>query len=137
MLTRWLPMAILPLLVLMSVGVVRRFADYGITPPRLYLLTLLLWFYAVCIVMLVVPRKRFRWIALSFVALLILSSGHPLNYYRLCRPVLTAKIDKMIAEHDEELEAELRYMRDCYGKEYTSRWVEQYEPVTSSLGGHF
>ncbi len=130
-LTRWLPMAILPLLVLMSVGVVRRFADYGITPPRLYLLTLLLWFYAVCIVMLVVPRKRFRWIALSFVALLILSSGHPLNYYRLCRPVLTAKIDKMIAEHDEELEAELRYMRDCYGKEYTSRWVEQYEPVTS------
>ena len=87
-LTRWLPIVILPLLVLMSVGVVRRFADYGVTPPRLYLLTLLLWFYAICIVMLVVPRKRFRWIALSFAALFILSSGHPLNYYRLCRPYL-------------------------------------------------
>ena len=129
-LTRWLPIAILPLLVLMSVGVVRRFADYGITPPRLYLLTLLIWFYAICIVMLVVPRKRFNWIFISLGALFLLSSGHPLNYYRLCRPVLTAKIDKMIAEHDEQLEAELQYMRECYGKEYISRWGDQYEPVT-------
>ena len=131
-LTRWLPIAILPLLVLMSVGVVRRFADYGITPPRLYLLTLLIWFYAICIVMLVVPRKRFSWIALSFAALLILSSGHPLNYYRLCRPVLTAKIDKMIAEHDEELETELLYMRECYGNDYISRWDEQSEPIAKN-----
>ena len=149
-LTRWLPIAIMPLLVLMSVGVVRRFADYGITPPRLYLLTLLIWFYAICIVMLVVPRKRFRWIAFSFVALLILSSGHPLNYYRLCRPVLTAKIDKMIDEQGlqvpfswyvlyqdssdneeaRQLDKEITYMKECYGDEYISRWVEQYEPGT-------
>lgn len=142
-LTRWLPIVILPLLVLMSVGVVRRFADYGVTPPRLYLLTLLLWFYAICIVMLVVPRKRFRWIALSFAALFILSSGHPLNYYRLCRPYLSAKIDKVIAEkglqvpftwyslyqessEDDELDKldkEITYMKSCYGKEYVSRWV--------------
>ena len=145
-LTRWLPIVILPLLVLMSVGVVRRFADYGVTPPRLYLLTLLLWFYAICIVMLAVPRKRFRWIALSFAALFILSSGHPLNYYRLCRPYLSAKIDKVIAEkglqvpfewyslyqesHDEELDKldkEINYMKDCYGKEYISRWVGESE----------
>ncbi len=151
-LTRWLPIAILPLLVLMSVGVMRRFADYGITPPRLYLLTLLLWFYAICIVMLVVPRKRFRWIAFSFVALLILSSGHPLNYYRLCRPMLTAKIDKMISEQDlqvpftwyelyqessddeplRQLDKEITYMRECYGNEYISRWVEEYEPGTKN-----
>ena len=142
-LTRWLPIVILPLLVLMSVGVVRRFADYGVTPPRLYLLTLLLWFYAICIVMLVVPRKRFLWIAFSFAALFILSSGHPLNYYRLSRPYLSAKIDKVIAEkglqvpfewyslyqessEDEELDKldkEINYMKECYGKEYISRWI--------------
>ena len=153
-LTRWLPIVILPLLVLMSVGVVRRFADYGVTPPRLYLLTLLLWFYAICIVMLVVPRKRFRWIALSFAALFILSSGHPLNYYRLCRPYLSAKIDQMIAEkglqvpfkwyslyqessEDDELDKldkEITYMKSCYGKEYISRWIgdsERYFSVES------
>ena len=150
-LTRWLPIVILPLLILMSVGVVRRLADYGVTPPRLYLLTLLLWFYAICIVMLVVPRKRFRWIALSFAALFILSSGHPLNYYRLCRPYLSAKIDKVIAEkglqvpftwyslyqessEDDELDKldkEITYMKSCYGKEYVSRWVGDSERYVS------
>jgi hypothetical protein len=141
-LTRWLPIAILPLLVLMTVGVVRRFMDYGVTPPRLYLLTLLLWFYAVCIIMLAVERKRFRWIFLSWAALFLLSSGHPLNYYRLCRPVLTAKIDKIIEENDlqtpfrlyelpdslvnidsRDLEREINYMRTHYGEDYASRWI--------------
>ena len=146
-LTHLLPIVILPLLVLMSVGVVRRFTDYGITAPRLYLLTLLIWFYAVCIAMLVVPRKRFRRIVFSFAALFILSSGHPLNYYRLCRPYLSAKIDKMIAEKglqlpldwyalcytsnpDDELhqlDTELAYMKDCYGRDYVSRWVGESE----------
>ena len=143
-LTRWLPIVILPLLVLMTVGVVRRFVDYGVTPPRLYLLTLLLWFYAVCIVMIVVPRKRFRWIFLSLVALFLLSSGHPLNYYRLCRPVLAQKIDKIIAENNlqppfilyalpdsldgidvRDFERELNYMQTNYGKEFASRWISQ------------
>ena len=148
-LTRWLPVAVLPLLVLMSVGVVRRFADYGITAPRLYLLTLLLWFYAVCVVMLVVPRKRFSWIALSFAALFVLSSGHPFHYYRLCRPCLSAKIDRQVAAKGlqvpferallykgssddaelRELNEEITYMRLCYGEEYISRWVVQTEPL--------
>jgi hypothetical protein len=127
-LTFWLPIVILPLLILMTVGVVRRFMDYGLTPPRLYLLTLLLWFYAVCIIMLAVPRKRFRWIFLSLAALFLLSSGHPMNYYRLCRPVLAAKIDKMMEnkvlteEESEQLDKELKYMKDCYGKDFVSRW---------------
>lgn len=151
-LTRWLPIAILPLLVLMSVGVIRRFIDYGITPPRLYLLTLLLWFYAICIVMLVVPRNRFRWIAFSFAALFILSSGHPLNYYRLCRPYLSAKIDQMIAKKglqvpfsmislcqelptDDEvhqLDKEITYLKDCYGEDYINRWVDESESANKT-----
>lgn len=151
-LTRWLPIAILPLLVLMSVGVVRRFIDYGITPPRLYLLTLLLWFYAICIVMLVVPRNRFHWIAFSFAALFILSSGHPLNYYRLCRPYLSAKIDQMIAEKglqvpfsmislcqelptDDEvhqLDKEITYVKNCYGEDYINRWVDESESANKT-----
>lgn len=129
-LTFRLPIIILPLLVLMTVGVVRRFMDYGITAPRLYLLTLLIWFYAICIVMLVVPRKRFRWITLSFAVLFVLSSGQPLNYYRLCRPVLTAKIDKIFdnkalltEEEMQKLQEDILYMRNNYGTEYVSRWA--------------
>lgn len=140
-LTFWLPIIILPLLVLMTVGVVRRFMDYGITAPRLYLLTLLLWFYAICIVMLAVPRKRFRWIAMSFVALFVLSSGQPLNYYRICRPILTANIDKMIAkenlsnEETTALKHDISYMRANYGKEYTNRWVAN-DSTSGELAAH-
>lgn len=149
-LTRGLPIAILPLLVLMTVGVVRRFADYGITAPRLYLLTLLLWFYAVCIVMLTVERKRFRWIFFSFVALFLLSSGHPLNYFRLSRPILERKINQFVSEKNvqlpvrlyaiedtsgltpeeaSELSSELRYMQSNYGKDYASRWIHDGDPI--------
>ncbi len=136
-LTLWLPVIILPLLVLMTVGVVRRFMDYGITAPRLYLITLLLWFYAICIVMLVVPRKRFRWIALTFAALFVMTSGQPLNYYRICRHILTAKIDKMIVkenlsnEETTALKHDISYMRENYGEEYASRWSKQ-EAIFSS-----
>ena len=46
---RWMPVLILPLLLLMTIGIVRRFNDYGITVNRLYLATLNGWFYFVCI----------------------------------------------------------------------------------------
>jgi len=140
-LTFWLPIVILPLLVLMTVGVVRRFMDYGITAPRLYLLTLLIWFYAICIVMLVVPQKRFQWIALSFAALFVLSSGQPLNYYRVCRPILTAKIDKMFdnkaltAEETQKLQEDIAYMRTNYGEEYANRWVAN-DSTSGELAAH-
>lgn len=144
LLTFWLPIAILPLLILMTVGVVRRFMDYGITAPRLYLLTLLLWFYAVCIIMLVAKRKRFHWIFLSLAALFLLSSGQPMNYYHLCKPVLVAKIERTIAdkqlavpfnlyslennplltvEEANELYTNISYVRDNYGSPAVEQWV--------------
>ena len=45
---RWLPALVLPLLVLMTVGIIRRFNDYGVTINRLYLITLNIWCYIVC-----------------------------------------------------------------------------------------
>lgn len=149
MLTFWLPISILPLLVLMTVGVIRRFMDYGVTAPRLYLLTLLLWFYAICIAMLVMPRKRFSWIFLSLEALFLLSSGHPFNYYRICRPILAAKIDRTIAdkglevplnlysldenpaltpEEADDLWHELIRMKTDYGDKFARRWIDEYIP---------
>ena len=151
-LTFWLPIAILPLLVMMSVGVARRFMDYGVTAPRLYLLTLLLWFYAVCIAMLAMPRKSFRWLFLSLGALFLLTSGHPLNYYRICRPILAAKIDQTIAEKGlqtpialyslrsnpaltseeaSDLYTELIHMRSDYGEDFVSRWIENDTEVSN------
>ena len=103
LLTRWLPIAILPLLVLMTVAVGVRIGNYGITELRLYLATVLAWFYAVCIGVLVSKTKRFRWIYLSFAAIFILSSGQPLNYFFITKKVMMHKVDKLIAEKNAQL----------------------------------
>ena len=157
-LTYWLPIVILPLLVLMTVGVIRRFVDYGLTAPRLYLLTLLIWFYAVCVIMLLVKRLRFHWIFFSLAALFLLSSGHPLNYYRLCKPILMTKIEKTITEkqltvpfdlyslddnylltHEEafELYTDIRYVRDNYGEPAVEQWITDEQMVDSTRTGQW
>jgi len=153
LLTRWLPVIILPLLVLMTVGIVRRVVDYGITAPRLYVLTMLLWFYAICIVMLVAKRKRFHWIIWSFGTLFLLTSGQPLNYYRISRPILTAKIDRIVADKQlqlplhiygltdnsalteseaNSLRDDLLYMRKNYGDNYANRWINDSQSADST-----
>ena len=78
-----LPIAILPLLVLMTIGIARRFNDYGITLNRLYLLTLNIWFYIVCIGLFVLRARRIQWIAVSFAGIFLLTSVLPVNYARL------------------------------------------------------
>lgn len=80
---RGLPIAILPLLVLMTIGIARRLNDYGITLNRLYLLTLNIWFYIVCIGLFVLRAQRIQWIAVSFAGIFLLTSVLPVNYARL------------------------------------------------------
>ncbi len=63
---RWLPVAVLPLLVLMSVAIGRRISDYGLTIPRLYLLLFNIWAYVVCIIFFITRTKRFSWVITSF-----------------------------------------------------------------------
>lgn len=76
-LTRWLPLAMLPLLALMSVAIGRRLSDYGITVARLYVVVFNLWCYAVCIGLLLCRNRRIWWVPASFAALLLLLSVGP------------------------------------------------------------
>ena len=76
---RLLPVLIIPLLLLMTIGTARRLNDYGITPPRLYLLLFNLWCYAVCLGLFFGKAKRIRWIMTSFAACFLLTSALPIN----------------------------------------------------------
>ena len=91
---RWLPVAIVPLLVLMTAGIVRRIGDYGYTPNRLYLLVLNLWFYLVC-GGLFLSRKRLRWIPVSFAAVFLLTSVLPWNLTSFSRRYLLRSVDEV------------------------------------------
>lgn len=145
---RWAPLAALPLVVLMTVGIVRRFSDYGITANRLYVITVNLWFYLVCIGLFMIRSRRIHWVFLSFGAILLLTSAQPLNYYEISRRSMTRDIEEAMAKYppkhlpfvaENEVKAwvntmpvemrestysKLAYLRNNYASEDYNRWVK-------------
>lgn len=98
---RWLPLLALPLLVLMTVGIGRRFLDYGITINRLYLATLNLWFYFVCIGLIAGRARRLSWIPISFSIVFLLTSVLPVNYASITRNTLHGEVKEALAQSKE------------------------------------
>lgn len=95
---RWLPMLVLPLLVLMSVGIVRRFNDYGITVNRLYLAAFNGWCYLVCLGLSVTKARRINWIPISFSTIFLLTSVLPVNFASITRNTLQRDIRQSMAQ---------------------------------------
>lgn len=93
---RWLPAVFLPLLLLMSIGIVRRISDYGITVVRLYLVLFNAWCYLVCIGLIVCKSRRIKWIPLSFIVLLLLASVGPQNFTSVTRRTLLRQIRREV-----------------------------------------
>ena len=75
--TRLLPVAMFPLLALMTVAIGRRLSDYGVTVSRLYLLVFNVWCYAVCLWLIITRNKRIWLIPASFALILFLISVGP------------------------------------------------------------
>ncbi len=96
---RWFPLLALPLVILMTVGIVRRFSDYGITTNRLYILTLNLWYYVVSIGLFVIQARRIHWIPLSFGALLLLTSAQPMNYCEIVKRHFRQRIQALMTQY--------------------------------------
>lgn len=97
---RYLPIIVLPLLALMSVGIGRRFSDYGVTIQRLYLLLFNLWCYAVCIGLIVCRSRKVMWVAWSFVAILLLVSVFPVNVSSFTHNRLQKQVRELLAKHN-------------------------------------
>jgi hypothetical protein len=94
-LTRRLPMFSLPLLVLMSIGLGRRFFDYGITANRLYMLTFNIWLYVVALGLWLGKARRIHWISISFTMLVLITSVHPWNYNRIYQKILVSRFTEL------------------------------------------
>ena len=94
---RWLPALVLPLLILMTVGIIRRFNDYGVTINRLYLITLNIWCYIVCFGLVLTRARRISWIPISFSIIFLLTSVLPVNYASITRNVMRHSVEKELA----------------------------------------
>lgn len=96
LLFRWLPVLVLPLLILMTVGIARRLNDYGLTVNRLYLLTFNLWLYGVFIGLCINRGRRMTGIPISFAVVFMLTSVSPINYTSItCKVLLNEVADEL------------------------------------------
>ena len=92
-LVRWLSALALPLLVLMTVGILRRISDYGFTVPRAYVLLFNIWCYVVCIYLFLKRARYILWILISFVAVFFIASVGPWNITASTRRLLASQVD--------------------------------------------
>ena len=146
-LMRWLPLAMLPLMVLMSVAIGRRLSDYGITVSRLYVVVFNLWCYVVCIGLLLSRNRRIWWVPASFAVVLLLISVGPWSIPNVTEHRLQAEVreafassgvkklpltgtqyEKWLKTADEKLvrsvDSKLFYLQTDYGYESTNALVE-------------
>lgn len=93
------PAACIPLVAMMSVGLVRRISDYGISPGRIYVVGINIFFYIIIAVFLIDKIKcKSRCIAVIFCALLFVFTDTPLNAFNISQRVWIGSIKAALVE---------------------------------------
>jgi len=122
-LCRYFGLAMLPLLALMSIGIFRRFDDYGLTIHRGYILLLNIWFYGICIYLFITKAQRIKWIFISFAAIALLVSIGPWSVPNVTKYMLIAEVskyhfdfDKIEPEDMKKIKDKAKYLHRTYGK---------------------
>ncbi|MDD3320062.1 MAG: DUF4153 domain-containing protein [Paludibacter sp.] len=135
---RIFPLILIPLIVLMSVGIFRRFSDYGITINRCYVLLLNVWLFALSVYLFVSTSKHLKWIVITFAAVLFLASVGPWSVYSVTENKLSTQLAELFAKADmlengkiptemktnlqidsvsqSKMIENIRYLSDNYGK---------------------
>ena len=93
------PAACIPLVAMMSVGLIRRISDYGISAERIYAVTINIFFYIIIAVFLLDKIKcKSRYIAIVFCAIFFVVTDTPLSAYSISQRVWMGSIREALAE---------------------------------------
>ena len=96
---KWLPVAMLPLFVLMSVGLLYRIGQYGLTASRLYVLTFNVWCYIVFLYMILSRTRIYSGVAISFAVVFMATSVLPyFNYTTLTDAMMRRNLREALVE---------------------------------------
>lgn len=96
--SRFFPLIFFPLLVLMLVGIVRRFSDYGITINRLLVLILNIWFFGISIYLFISRSRQPKWILISFATIALLSAVGPWSVINLTEKSLKNELSQLLSD---------------------------------------
>ena len=93
------PAACIPLVAMMSVGLIRRISDYGISAERIYAATINIFFYIIIAVFLIDKVKcKSRYIAIVFCAIFFVITDTPLSAYSISQRVWMGSIREALTE---------------------------------------
>ena len=93
------PAACIPLVAMMSVGLIRRISDYGISAERIYAVTINIFFYVIIAVFLIDKVKcKSRYIAVIFCAIFFVITDTPLSAYSISQRVWMGSIREALAD---------------------------------------
>lgn len=93
------PAACIPLVAMMSVGLIRRISDYGISAERIYALSINIFFYIIIAVFLIDKVKcKSRYIAVIFCAIFFVVTDTPLSAYSISQRVWMGSIREALTE---------------------------------------
>lgn len=93
------PAACIPLVVMMSVGLVRRISDYGISTERIFAVTINIYFYIIIAILLTGKIKcKSRYIAVAFCALLFIVTDTPLKASKISHGIWMDSIKSALVE---------------------------------------
>ena len=94
-----LPAACIPLVILMSVGIIRRISDYGISEDRYYIAAINIFYYIVIAILLIDKIKcKSRVIAIVFCSMFLILTNGPLSAINVTHRVWIGSIKAALAE---------------------------------------
>lgn len=128
LLCRWLPLLVMPLLLLMSVGLYKRWSDYGMTIMRLYLLVANVWCYFACIYLYLHRSQRLRILPLSLSLLFLFTSIGPWSFASITHRYMRSSLEGILSgvEHKPGLpmsEEDLNSFLDSLPTQERNRFV--------------
>lgn len=97
-LSKYFPIVLMPLLVLMSIGIFRRLGDYGLTINRCLVLVLNLWFYGITVYLFITKAKHLKWVVISFATVALIISVGPWSVFNVTKHTMKSEIGQLLAD---------------------------------------
>ena len=98
--SRYFPLLIFPLLILMTVGILRRVDDYGLTINRSYAVLLNLWLIGISIYLFLSKSRHLKWIVITFSLSAFVFSIGPWSLLNVTKNSIQNDIVMLIAEQN-------------------------------------
>ena len=113
-----LPAACIPLVILMSVGIMRRISDYGISEDRYYIAAINIFYYIIIAILLIDKIKcKSKYIAIVFCSMFLILTNGPLSALNVTHRIWMESIETALAEQG--------YNKFPLSKEDAQKFIDQ------------